>query len=205
MNSDTLYFAASRLEAAYWITLINISKWLLEASFPSCSIKNTENPEDEKQGERRAKMLGKQILLLISLCSVEVLSSHAGKNNKNIPKWKKQVLVINYSINAYSINTLGDGRRRVRKEEKSEVLIEFVLPFADATRSPFCSFGKEFNSGVFQPNFLVLLFASLRLPADRVEARKAKCGKRSSHTLFVCSSTKTQLVIQRETHDRLMS
>lgn len=47
-----------------------------------------------------SEMLGKQILLLISLCTVEVLTV-VSKQHKNIPKWKKQVLDINYSINSF--------------------------------------------------------------------------------------------------------
>lgn len=83
------YALASLVQAAYWITLINSCKWPLKL-------------HQNKHGrpEQRIGMFGKQILLLISLCSVEVLTL-VGQQHKNIPKWKKQVLVINYSINSF--------------------------------------------------------------------------------------------------------
>lgn len=83
------YALASLVQAAYWITLINSCKWPLKL-------------HQNKHGrqKKRIGMFGKQILLLISLCSVEVLTL-VGKQHKNIPKWKKQVLVINYSINSF--------------------------------------------------------------------------------------------------------
>lgn len=82
-------YAASLVQAAYWITLINSCKWPLKLH------QNQHWPQEKGIG-----MFGKQILLLISLCSVEVLTL-VGKQHKNIPKWKKQVPVINYSINAF--------------------------------------------------------------------------------------------------------
>lgn len=83
------YALASLVQAAYWITLINSCKWPLKLH------QNQHWPQEKGIG-----MFGKQILLLISLCSVEVLTL-VGKQHKNIPKWKKQVPVINYSINAF--------------------------------------------------------------------------------------------------------
>lgn len=69
-------------------------------------------------------MLGKQIFVLISLCAIEVISLN---KSKNIPKWKKQVQAVNYSINSFPLT--------------QSILIEFLAII--------CAFGSVLSSFVY--------------------------------------------------------